>query len=229
MIKTIQFGLHRHFYFGMSLLICLVVAIGFGPRLDKKLLHPATPVPAILYWHAVVFPGWVVLFVMQSALARTGNANLHRRLGPIGAGLGAILPILGIATAFVLQKSNGMQDADVSVSINDMLTFAIAFWLAIYWRRRVEMHRRLMFIATCSLTAAAFARFPHDFAPFPWMYVYLDLLILMGMLRDLVVDRRFHQVYLYGMPAVMLGQVVAVSLAVLSPPIWLAIVRFLLH
>ncbi len=233
MIKTTQRGLNRYFYFCMSLLICVVVGVGFGPHLGERLLHPPAPVPVILYWHAIVFTAWVALFVTQTALVGTSNTKLHRRLGPIGGSVGAILPILGIATAFEVQIWRGVGDdadiASLSVPFNDMLTFAIAFWLAMYRRRAVDWHRRLMFIATCSLTVAAFARFPGDFAPFPWMYAYVDLLIVLGALRDITVERCIHPAYQFGLPLVILGQTCAVWLASSAPPMWTAAMRFLLQ
>jgi hypothetical protein len=41
-----------------------------------------------------------------------------------------------------------------------LTSFTIPFVLAICWRRKPELHRRLMLIASCALTAAAFVRFP---------------------------------------------------------------------
>ncbi len=233
MVTALQLGLNRYFYWGMSLLICLVVAIGFGPHLDRRLLHPATPVPHILYWHAMVFTAWVLLFATQTSLARFANVRLHRRLGTLGAGLGVVLPLLGLATAFAMQKWHGTQDeadlASLSIPINDMLAFSACFWLAIVRRRQVEWHRRLMLIASCCLTVAAFARFPGDIAPFPWMYAYVDGLIALGALRDAMVNRRIHAAYCYGLPAVMLGQWVAVYLATTAPPVWMRTMRFFLE
>jgi hypothetical protein len=59
--------------------------------------------------------------------------------------------------------------------------------MAIYWRDRPEFHRRLMLIATCELTAAAFVRFPQVFHSWPWFYAGVDLLVFLGVLRDLIV------------------------------------------
>ena len=41
-----------------------------------------------------------------------------------------------------------------------MTAFTVPFALAVYWRRKLEFHRRLFLIATCALTSAAFARLP---------------------------------------------------------------------
>jgi hypothetical protein len=39
-------------------------------------------------------------------------------------------------------------------------------------------------------------------------YAGVDVLVLLGVARDLIVNRRIHQVYLYGLPALILGQTV---------------------
>ena len=86
--------------------------------------------------------------------------------------LGGLLPLIGIATALTMTRLNRAEsDADVDgeafliVSLFDMLAFAVIFGLAVYWRRRPEYHRRLMLMATCGLTVAAFARFPQWLVP----------------------------------------------------------------
>jgi hypothetical protein len=46
------------------------------------------------------------------------------------------------------------------VSFHDIAAFAIPFALALYWRRRSDIHPRPMLVATCALTASAFGRLP---------------------------------------------------------------------
>jgi hypothetical protein len=77
--------------------------------------------------------------------------------------------------------------------------------LAILWRKRPEFHRRLIFIATCVLMDAAFGRF--DFLFNNNLFIpCIDLLILLGVARDLFVDKRVHKVYLYALPLLIVGQ-----------------------
>ncbi len=62
-----------------------------------------------------------------------------------------------------------------------------------------------MLIASCGLTDAAFGRFPccrSNFFP-----AGVDALILLGILRDLIVDRRIHKVYLYAFPLFIVFQI----------------------
>jgi hypothetical protein len=52
---------YRYFYFIMSLVIAGVVIYGFSHTIDENLIRPAYPRPLVLYFHAAIFAGWVVL------------------------------------------------------------------------------------------------------------------------------------------------------------------------
>ena len=88
----------------MSLLVAAVVVSGFGQTVNDNLIH-ATPVrPWLLWVHGSVFSFWVLFFIFQSALVRTHNVKLHRTMGWFGAGLGTLIPVLGISTAIVMDQ-----------------------------------------------------------------------------------------------------------------------------
>jgi hypothetical protein len=196
----------------MALLIAAVVVCGFRPTVDQRFFHPSHPKPFLLSIHVVIFSAWVLLYVVQSALVRTGNVRIHRVLGWFGVALGIAIPIIGIITAVTMRRFD-LLDPDLALrapllrtALLDVTSFTIPFALAIYWRTKPELHRRLMLIASCALTAAAFVRFPAMFHAWPWFYVGVDLLVLLGVLRDLVVSRRVHPVYLYVLPVLILAQ-----------------------
>ena len=50
----------------------------------------------------------------------------------------------------------------------------------------------------------------------------LDLLMVLGMMRDLYVDGRVHKVYLYALPPLIVGQSLAVYLWRINPQWWQA-------
>ena len=133
-------------------------------------------------------------------------------LGKFGVALGVAIPIIGIITAVTMRRFD-LLDPDLALrapllrtALLDVTSFTIPFALAIYWRTKPEVHRRLMLIASCALTAAAFVRFPAMLHAWPWFYVGVDLLVLLGVLRDLVVSRRVHPVYLYVLPVLIFAQ-----------------------
>jgi hypothetical protein len=223
--------LDRNFYFVMSLVIAAVVVFGFSHTIDANLIHPSEPRPLVLYLHAAIFSAWVVLLVVQSALIRTRNVQVHRKVGWFGFALGVAVPLVGTATGIAMAKfdtAHGTTDAAqfLIVPFFDMVAFSIAFGLAILWRTRPEYHRRLMFIASCALTIAAFNRFP--LMPENWGYSGVDALILLGVGRDLIASGRAHPVYLYGLPAMILGQALAMYVFLSSTPQWLSIAHRLI-
>src|ERR1700689_2937571 len=78
--------LRQYFYLCMSLLIAVVVVYGFSHTIGKNLLHASPIPPFILTIHSIVFPGWVLFFILQSALVRPLNVPLHLPPGRVGRG-----------------------------------------------------------------------------------------------------------------------------------------------
>jgi hypothetical protein len=221
--------LKNYFYFFMSLLIAGVVVYGFHFTIQRNLIHPALPRPRILYVHAAVFSTWVLFYIVQAALVRTRNVRLHRRAGWFGVALGSVMPVLGLATAIAMARfhSATLHETDAAsnliIPLFDMVCFTSTFVLAIYWRQKPELHRRLLLVASCVLTAAAFGRFPANILPGWLFYAGVDVLILLGVVRDWIVLRRVHPVYLYVLPLFIAGQSVATYVAFHNVPVWLRI------
>src|SRR4029077_13614507 len=89
--------LDQSFYFLMSLLVAVVVVYGFSFTVNSRFIHPPSPRPTVLYFHAAIFTGWVVFFIVQSALIKTRNVKLQRQLGWFGLAMGIAIPVVRIA------------------------------------------------------------------------------------------------------------------------------------
>jgi hypothetical protein len=215
----------RYFYFAMSLLLAAIVVSGFKRTVNENLFHPAIPRPFILWIHASAFTAWVIFFICQSTLVRVHKVSWHRSIGWFGAGLATGMVPLGVTTAIVMARFDMVKlhvpdaDAFLSVPFYDMIAFGVCIGLAIYWRTKPELHRRLIFIATCGLMDAAVARFDYVFNN-NLFFPCLDLLILLGVARDLLVDRRVHKVYLYALPLLIVGQSLSVYMWRSNPSWW---------
>jgi hypothetical protein len=223
----------RYFYFAMSLLMAAIVVAGFKRTVNDNLFHPAIPRPFILWIHASAFAGWVIFFIGQSTLVRIHKVSWHRSMGWFGAGLATVMVPLGIVTAIVMARFDTVRlhqtgaDAFLSIPFYDMIAFGVLIALAIVWRTKPELHRRLIFIATCGLMDAAFGRFDYLF-DHNLYFACLDLLILLGVGRDLLVDRRVHKVYLYALPLLIVGQSLAVYMWRSNPSWWRGITRVIM-
>lgn len=225
----------RYFYFAMSLLMTVVVVYGFSRTMSARIIHPKTTPPTILYIHAFVFYGWLAFFIFQSALVRTHNVRLHRSMGWFGVALGVVIPVLGISTAITMNRirvmANPASDAAafMLVPFLDIACFTTTFALAIYWRKKPEYHRRLVLIASCALTAAGWGRFPGAFFQGSYFYVGVDLLILLGVVRDWIVNRRVHVVYKYALPAFVVAQTFVMFTIATNQQYWLKIANAILR
>jgi hypothetical protein len=229
---TNQF-LQKYFYFAMSLLLAVIVVSGFQRTVSVNLFHPAVPRPCILWMHATAFSLWVIFFIAQSALVRVRKVSWHRFMGWFGAALAGAMVVLGVTTAIVMARFDAAQlhqpgtDAFLIIPFFDMLAFGVPIGLAIYWRQRPELHRRLILIVTCGLMDAAVGRFEFIFNN-NLFYLCIDLLILLGVARDLAVDRRVNKVYVYALPLLIVGQTLAVYIWRANPSWWQGIAHAIL-
>ncbi len=219
----------------MALVIAGVVIYGFSQTFANHLLHVPYPRPWILYVHATLFPLFILLFLTQTMLVRSRNVKLHRRVGTFGLVLGVALPIVALVTAVIMDRlhvahgeENGFFPPFMIVHLYDSSAFLILFGLGAVLRKKAAFHSRLMFVATCLLTDAPFSRFPAFIVPrfaitLGIAYACVDALILCGVARDWLVDKRVHAVYRYALPALVLGQCFTTTLFATAPAWWLDI------
>jgi hypothetical protein len=225
--------LSRYFYLCMSLVMAVLVVWGFGRTVNNNLFHANPPRPLLLWFHGTAFSTWVVFFILQSALVRTHKVSVHRFLGWFGTALAATMVVLGCTIAVVMARFDGRVlhqpgvDAFLSIPFCDMVIFGTCMALAIYWRKKPDFHRRLIFIASAELMDAAIGRFDFFF-DHNLFYPALDFLIVLGMLRDLAVDGRVHKAYFYALPAMVVLQAATIYAWRANPAWWQAITHAIL-
>jgi hypothetical protein len=232
--------LARYFYFAMAVLLAAIVWYGFSHTIEENLLHPSFPRPRVLYVHAAIFGGWMALFVAQTALvALFRKRRWHRWLGWLGVAMACAMPVLGTWSALRMTRLRyGFGDIDdvafLILALNDMAAFAALMMAAVLLRnRQSEAHKRLVLMATCLICVAALTRFP------PWLptvgtavwpyYLYVDLLVGLGVLRDLVVMRRPHWVYVRVFPAVIALQAATQAVYMTRPKPWMDVALWLIR
>ena len=225
--------LRRYFYFCMSLVLAVLVVSGFSRTVNASLFHANPPRPLLLWIHGAAFSTWVVFFIAQSSLVRVRKVSVHRFLGWFGAGLATVMVALGFTIAVVMTRFDAVVlhqkgvEAFLSIPFGDMIIFGSCMGMAIYWRKKPEYHRRLVFIATCELMDAALGRFEFMFNH-NLFYPALDCLIVLGMVRDWWVEGRVHKVYLYALPAMMVVQSLAIYTWRVNPAWWAGITHAIL-
>jgi hypothetical protein len=211
------------FYRAAAITIAAAVFYGFATTYYLKGFFGTPPLPWIIHIHAVIFSSWIVLFVVQTSLVASGRTDLHRRLGIAGVGLAVAMVASGLLAAITVAKLGHFDGAlnhdpleSMVINILSLFVFLVLLVAALCYRRKPDLHKRLMLLATTGgLTAAAIGRWP-VFAGRPAEAVTVILaFILVGPLYDLITRRRVHPVYIWGVCFWLL----------LSPPVRVLLAR----
>ena len=197
----------RLFYVGMSVVVVLTVFAGFARTYYLRPYFSSPSLTPLLHLHGIVFTSWLVLLLAQTALVAARRTDIHRRLGIAGAVIAALVVCIGTATAIIRAKIVDVPPGAPSplvfltIPLGDMLVFAILVGAGFYFRRRADVHKRLMLLATIAILPAATARLPFAFiqqvGPLAF-FGLADLFIVPCLLYDLVTRGRPHRATVWG-------------------------------
>jgi uncharacterized membrane protein YozB (DUF420 family) len=224
----------RRFYTGISIAILATVLVGFARSFFLRPLFPDWPSPTerVFYVHGAVFTAWIVLLVTQASFVAAGRTDIHRRTGGFGAGLAALMVVLGVYAALIAaRRPGGFIDVPVppmqflAVPFFDLLLFGSLVALAIAKRGEPQAHKRLMLLATINLTTAAIARWPvvSTLGP-PAVFGATDLFIVALAAWDVRTRGRLHPATLWGGLAILVSQ--PLRLLVSGTEVWQAFARW---
>ena len=200
-------GSPRRLYVGLALLAIAIVFAGFWRTYFGPLFAGAVDAPAIIHFHAAIYVGWLAIFLTQTLLAATGRLALHIKVGRVAIGYGVLVIGAGLLAAFgmfVLRVRAGQVAEGQSALVGpllDMLAFAPVFAAAVYYRRKPQLHKRLMVVAATLLLIAAVGRipFPAELRTLVVIHVVWASPILVAMAHDFWRDHRVHPIYVLGL------------------------------
>jgi hypothetical protein len=223
----------RRLYFWAALFIPLIVLAGFARTYYLKGLFGAPALPGLLvHLHGFVMTSWVILFVAQVWLVAARRTRLHQRLGILGAVLAALVLCVGVLTA-ISAAARGSSPGPpplqfLVIPLGDMLVFAVLVGTALYYRRRLNVHKRLMLLAAVNLLTPAIARIPLQFIETggPLAFFGLtDLCIIACVVFDTIKHRRLHPAFLWGTLFIIASQPLRIMLA--GTQIWMRFASWL--
>lgn len=210
----------RVFFGSMAVLLCLVVFAGFF-RTFFGAGFVRAPLPnALLRVHGIVFTAWMLLLVTQAALVSAGRVGWHRTLGIVAFGLPPLMIGLGVIAAVDAlgrKVSIGPLDPATSLALPLVNITAFAIVIAAAWRarRRPDAHKRLVVLATMSLSTAALGRIPWaqlGLSPAAGPVVGLAALALLLVAYDVLSLHRVHRSTMWAAAVVFAAGAFAVPL-----------------
>jgi hypothetical protein len=234
------FPVHRaadgNFFLLYVVLIWLAVLAGFGSEMIRRVNSNAAPFPVAVHIHAIITVAWLGLLTSQTLLIRKRELRLHRKWGTAGGVLAVAVILVGLWAALAFEKlamnTPLRRPHFLAIEWSNIIEFGGLAAAAIILRKHAAAHKRLILLATLSLTPAAFNRaigkpFLHPLLGSgvweTWIQIFAltDLMVLGIGLYDWRMRRRVHPAWVLGALWMVAGQVIASWL--FYNPAWKAI------
>lgn len=201
-------GSRDRFFLGMSGALFLVLLIGFSPTLYLRLFFDVPPIPLYLHVHGATVTAWFVWLIAQASLVNVSRVDIHRRIGLFGAVIGtAVVPAGLMATLLLvprlpeiglpLEQALWFVTWVVWANFHMLLGFVAFLVTALVMRRRTDIHKRMMLLASICLMPPPLARIAQNlgwlleretiFVTVAWLMLFVPILIY-----DLIKTRRVH-------------------------------------
>ncbi len=160
----------RYFYSIATAALLVLTVVGFHLFYFRGQMYPGRPltppIKTLVITHGVAMSLWMLLAIFQPLLVASNNRKVHMNLGKVAAVIAACLVVLGFKLGIA---SNKVTPPDMmfgpltpkqflSVPILDITLFAIFVAIGVWFRKRAEIHRPMMFMATLAAVGAAIAR-----------------------------------------------------------------------
>jgi hypothetical protein len=199
------------FFLISAFVMTLTIVAGFSLQFAAG--RSSLSAPPLVHAHALVFMGWVAIYLSQSVLATSGGLRLHRRLGWLASLWMVPMLILGCAVTLALVRAGRVPFfftplQFIALDIFSLFAFVGLMIAGIINRRRTDWHRRLNFCAMALLLGPGVGRL----LPLPLLIPYafeatvvaVILFPLAGVIADVRRSGRIHPAWQWGM-AVILG------------------------
>lgn len=234
-----------NFFLLLSSLFLVIALTGFARSFYLRSYFEFPELPIHLYVHGIALTAWFLLAFLQPLLIKLRMTALHRRFGYIGIFVAFCVVASGIWTVF-------MRDATViddfpnraAGNLASLVMFSTCFALAVLFRRRSAVHKRLMLIASIPLVSPALdriARIPVlneilgpllSWFPAPteiaFATVAFFLLLISAVLYDLISARRILPGTYWGLFSIFVITPAA-TFAIMSSGAWVAFVRWVVQ
>lgn len=209
---SVRKRLRKSPFFTILGLMMLALAIGgFWPQYFSAVTGRAAQASThfwLIHVHAALFTGWLIIYVSQATLIMTGQARTHLKMGPWLAGYGFATAAVGLYAAGLLADRLGQRQNDFEAAaafvffpVIDMVYFAAFLATAVIYRKRPDLHKRAMFLATFSIAVVGLGRLVGR-TGFDSIFVWQPLNLaplLIAIVYDLFICRKVYPIVAVGL------------------------------
>lgn len=205
-VKTSRFSASGTFYIAASVFLAVVTFAGFARTYYLRGIFHTPTLSFFLQIHGAVMTAWILLFLIQSLLIASHRVRLHRKLGYFGAALAALVVMMGMTATVhaAAREVRGHTDfvplqlSILALETTQMILFAWLVAIAILRRRKTDLHKRYLLLATLCMLPNPELRI------LPFIHSNLVILLLWSVtvfafvLADAIRSGRPHGAFLRG-------------------------------
>jgi hypothetical protein len=162
--KAVGRGVRSRFFANSAIVMAALIGLSFSWTYFIPVVTRSDQFIMLRHLHGAIFFTWVVLYVAQANLVAAGRIRLHRELGiAVVAVSGAMVPLgLQMAVRGIEEHLQRGAERPFENSFYNLfdLAFFTAFMIAATHQatRRIEWHRRLIYVAAICLLGPAVSR-----------------------------------------------------------------------
>jgi len=195
----------ERFFLAAAISMTVVIVAGFSTQLAMG--RSTFYSPPLVHAHAIMFMGWVTIYLLQNILVATDRMGVHRRLGWVAAGW--IVPMIvlgfGVTLAMVRRGQVPFFFRPLHFLVFDpvsLLTFAALTGSAILLRNKTDWPRRLHLCGVAMLMGPGFGRLLPMPLLQPWAreasFAAGMIFPIAGVIADVTRSGRAHPAWRWG-------------------------------
>jgi hypothetical protein len=198
------------FFVRGAIVMALIIVGGFS--FQHAMGRSTFASPPLVHAHAIIFMGWVAIYLTQNLLVGAGRVDIHRKLGWVAVGWIFPMVLLGCLVTLAMLRRGQVPFffRPLQFLVFDpmtLFTFAGLTLAAVAMRRQTDWHRRLHFCGMSLLLGPAFGRLlPLPLLqPWAWEATFAACLLfpLAGIVSDLRRSGQVHPAWRYGIGAML--------------------------
>lgn len=175
----------RYFYTCVGAVFLVLMVTGFRHYIFEHKLFTGDAIPPVMLSaivaHSTAIFAWFVLYFAQALLISTKRRSVHMKLGWGGVAIAAAIAVTG---PYVAIHGTAMTPFPVFdwpplpfllVMLSEMVLFVVFFTIGVLNRKRPQVHRPMMLLASLSIFSGATGRIPQVNAIFgvhEWMALF---------------------------------------------------------
>lgn len=206
------------FFLAMSLVLLVIVAVGFAPSFYFRNLyqpnngHGPGGLPTYILVHGIIMSAWLLFLIVQSSLIRTRLVRIHRKVGWVGACIALLILLSGL----LVMRGFGPRLLALGVPPSILREgLSLLFWIdvfslmifpglvaaGLYFRKYADTHKRLMLFSTITIMLPGLGRLTAQIAEtnsfgginWPMTWTIFSLCLLTVPVYDMLQFRRLQK------------------------------------